>query len=437
MKALIIADDLTGANVSNSSLAKNGYKVGTINNTTDIKRYENYDALGLHTDSRGISAQEAYQAVQEKMEAVKDLKVGFYNKRIDSTLRGNLGSELDAILDYLPKGTIAIVVAPYPDSGKVVIGDYMLVNGVPLELTDVKNDPTAPVHSSKVSAIFEEQTKRKTAVITVETIMQGKQAITDTMCALKAGGAEIIVVDAFTNDDINVIAQATLAMNQPFVAVDPGPFTYYLVKNSDHTELPKSKQKILFTIGSASSIVISQIARLRAELAPYVAKIDAVELLYPQRREQEIARVRNLVLSHLEDNHMLLVATMVQKEDKLDLGKVSHEAGISKQQASEIISENVARIGSEIALAMGDELGGLYTSGGDITQAFLERIGTAGIQIKDEVIPLAVYGSIMGGKLDGKAIVTKGGLIGDEYTLFQCAKFLSTKIASNYYVEKG
>lgn len=86
---------------------------------------------------------------------------------------------------------------------------------------------------------------------------------------------------------------------------------------------------------------------------------------------------------------------------------------------------------------MGDELGGLYTSGGDITQAFLERIGTAGIQIKDEVIPLAVYGSIMGGKLDGKAIVTKGGLIGDEYTLFQCAKFLSTKIASNYYVEKG
>lgn len=437
MKALIIADDLTGANVSNSSLAKNGYKVGTINNTTDIKRYENYDALGLHTDSRGISAQEAYQAVQEKMEAVKDLKVGFYNKRIDSTLRGNLGSELDAILDYLPKGTIAIVVAPYPDSGKVVIGDYMLVNGVPLELTDVKNDPTAPVHSSKVSAIFEEQTKRKTAVITVETIMQGKQAITDTMRALKALGAEIIVVDAFTNDDIDVIAQATLAMNQPFVAVDPGPFTYYLVKNSDHTELPKSKQKILFTIGSASSIVIPQIARLRAELAPYVAKIDAVELLYPQRREQEIARVRDLVLSHLEDNHMLLVATMVQKEDKLDLGKVSHEAGISKQQASEIISENVARIGSEIALAMGDELGGLYTSGGDITQAFLERIGTAGIQIKDEVIPLAVYGSIMGGKLDGKAIVTKGGLIGDEYTLFQCAKFLSTKIASNYYVEKG
>lgn len=437
MKALIIADDLTGANVSNSSLAKNGYKVGTINNTTDIKRYENYDALGLHTDSRGISAQEAYQAVQEKMEAVKDLKVGFYNKRIDSTLRGNLGSELDAILDYLPKGTIAIVVAPYPDSGKVVIGDYMLVNGVPLELTDVRNDPTAPVHSSKVSAIFEEQTKRKTAVITVETIMQGKQAITDTMCALKAGGAEIIVVDAFTNDDIDLIAQATLAMNQPFVAVDPGPFTYYLVKNSDRTELPKSKQKILFTIGSASSIVIPQIARLRAELAPYVAKIDAVELLYPQRREQEIARVRDLVLSHLEDNHMLLVATMVQKEDKLDLGKVSHEAGISKQQASEIISENVARIGSEIALAMGDELGGLYTSGGDITQAFLERIGTAGIQIKDEVIPLAVYGSIMGGKLDGKAIVTKGGLIGDEYTLFQCAKFLSTKIASNYYVEKG
>lgn len=437
MRTLIIADDLTGANVSNSSLAKNGYKVGTINNTKEIKRYEKYDALGLHTDSRGLSAKEAYQAVKDKMEQVKGLYVGFYNKRIDSTLRGNLGAELDAMLDCQPKGTLAVVVAPYPDSGKVVIGNYMLVGGVPLELTDVKNDPTSPVHSSKVSGILQEQTERSIGTITVETVMQGKEAITDSMLSLKAKGAEIIVVDAFTNDNINVIAQATLALKVPFVAVDPGPFTYYLVKNSDKSELPKTKQKILFTIGSVSTIAISQIARLKAELAPYCVKINTLDLLYPKRRETEIKRVCDLVLEHLSENRLFLVATMMQKEDKLDLTKVAGELGINKRQASKLISDNVAKIGCEIALAMGEQLGGVYTSGGDITKAFLELTETTGIQIKDEVIPLAVYGSIMGGKLDKKAIVTKGGLIGDEYTLYQCAEFLSIKIASNYYTEKG
>lgn len=437
MRTLIIADDMTGANVSNSSLAKNGYKVGTINNTDCIGDYENYDALGVHTDSRGMEGEAAYQAVADKMQSVQDLKVDFYNKRIDSTMRGNCGAELDAILDQVGEETLAIVVASYPDSGKIVIGNYMLVDGVPLELTDVRNDPTAPVDSSKISTIFREQTAREIGVITVETIMQGKEAITDTMLALKANGAQIIVVDAFTNEDIDIIAQATLAMDQPFVAVDPGPFTYYLVKNSSQDTGVKTKQKMLFTIGSVSTIAIAQIARFRAEFAPYVVKIQAEDLLYDGPCQEEIDRVKTKVLQHLDDNQMFLVATMMQKEDKLDLKEAAQKAGLSVRQASERISDRVAEIGSQIALAMGDQLGGVYTSGGDITKAFLEKTGTTGIQIKDEVIPLAVYGTIMGGALDHKSIITKGGLIGDEYTLYECADFLATKIASNYYVEEG
>lgn len=435
MKSIIVADDMTGANVSNSLLAKDGFKVGTISKTDDVEDYHGYDALGLHTDSRGLSSEEAYEVVKERMEALGGVSPLYFNKRIDSTLRGNNGAELDAMLDVLDDDTVAIVVPSFPDSGKIVIGNYMLVNGIPLEMTDVKNDPTSPVNTSRVIKVFQEQTDRQIGVISMETILEGKDAIKDTMQALKDNGTEIILIDACTNEDIEVIAIATLESKLNFIAVDPGPFNYYLVKNYKEDTSVKNQKKILFIIGSVSNIAVSQIARLRAENDPYIVRIDTLSLLDNEKREEEKKRVENKVLENLNKNQMFLIATMIDKEDRLDLGAEAKKIGMSTYQASTLVSKNVAEIGNRIAKKMGDTLGGLYTSGGDITQAFLESTDTTGIQIKDEIIPLAVYGTIMGGTLDGKSIVTKGGLIGDEYTLSECADYLKTKIAGQYYQE--
>ncbi len=437
MKSIIIADDMTGSNVSNSLLAKDGFKVGTISNMKDLNSYKNYDALGIHTDSRGLTGKEAYEIVKSKMKDLMALETSFYTKRIDSTLRGNNGAELNAMMDVLDDDRVAIVVPSFPDSGKIVIGNYMLVNGIPLELTDAKNDPTSPVNTSRVINIFKEQTDRQVAVISMETILEGEDAIRDTILAVKENGAEIILIDACTNEDIESIAQATLDSNLNFIAVDPGPFTYYLVKKSEENIQQKNRQKILFVIGSVSNIAISQIAHLRAEHDPYVIRINARAFLDTSEREAEKKRIEEKVLNHLNNNEMFLLSTMVEKEEKLDLDVEAKRYDITKHEASTIISQNTADVGNRVAKAMGDSLGGLYTSGGDITKAFLELTNTAGIQIKDEIIPLAVYGTIMGGKLDGKSIVTKGGLIGDEYTLTECAEYLQTKISGRYYEETG
>jgi hypothetical protein len=54
------------------------------------------DVLSYSTDSRGVASQEAYRHV---CDAFTRLGKGtdFCNKRIDSTLRGNIGAEIDAI----------------------------------------------------------------------------------------------------------------------------------------------------------------------------------------------------------------------------------------------------------------------------------------------------------------------------------------------------
>lgn len=133
MKTIIVADDLTGANVSNSLLAKNGLKVGTLDNFDDASDYSQFDALGFHTDSRGVNKEDAYKAVYNITKKSITIKTRFFNKRIDSTLRGNIGAEIDGMLDSLPVDTVAMMVPAFPSSGKIVIGNYMLVNGTPLE----------------------------------------------------------------------------------------------------------------------------------------------------------------------------------------------------------------------------------------------------------------------------------------------------------------
>lgn len=433
LKTIIIADDMTGANVSNSLLAASGYTVATISNNENIAKYQYYDSIGIHTDSRGMDPKKAYRTVREEMRKLKELEVNFFNKRIDSTLRGNNRQELDAMLDELGEDTVAIVVPAFPDSNKIVIGNYMMVDDVPLELTDVRNDPTSPITSSRVIKNFQGDSDREIGVISMETIMLGREAIADNIVGLKENGAQIIIIDATTNENIELIAKATLDTGLKFVSVDPGPFTYHLVKESSNTESIRNKQKMLFVIGSVSEVTISQIARFRAEMYPHITRIDAKKLLNDESREEEIDRVVNRVIEHSDKNQMFLVATMIEKEDKIDLKAAAEEYGITVSEASQIISHNVALIGTKIAKSLDAQLGGIYSSGGDITQGLLNLTNTTGIQIKDEIIPLAVYGTIMDGDLDKKAIVTKGGLIGDQYTLTRCAEFLQTKIANRYY----
>ena len=50
---------------------------------------------------------------------------------------------------------------------------------------------------------------------------------------------------------------------------------------------------------------------------------------------------------------------------------------------------------NQVPLEKTDSLiGGLFTSGGDVTVAVCNALGSAGIEVKDEVLPLAVYGRI-------------------------------------------
>ena len=102
-QCIVIADDLTGANATGVLLTKMNYQAYTVMNPAAVspETIEGSDCVLYPTDSRGISPEEAYQRTYDAVKLLASPEVVVYGKRIDSTLRGNLGRETDAMLDFI------------------------------------------------------------------------------------------------------------------------------------------------------------------------------------------------------------------------------------------------------------------------------------------------------------------------------------------------
>jgi uncharacterized protein YgbK (DUF1537 family) len=73
-------------------------------------------------------------------------------KKTDSTLRGNILPEFEAILAEFPESQIMYAPA-YPAMGRTVRGGLLYVDGIPVHQTPFASDPLNPIASSHVPSI--------------------------------------------------------------------------------------------------------------------------------------------------------------------------------------------------------------------------------------------------------------------------------------------
>lgn len=437
MKLYVIADDITGANATSVLLAKEGFKCSTFidSNLLNDEKLSSADVVAISTDSRGVTKEEAYERVKKEVNRVKHLNP-VYTKRIDSTLRGNIGSEIDAILDE-DENSIAVVVASYPDSGRISIGGFLLVNSVPLQNTLVARDPKCPVTNSSVKEIIHTQTKYKVADIQINDVLRGAEFLSRKINLLVDEGNRIIVIDAVTNDEVETIAKASQITNLNVIAVDPGPFTKCLMNAKFGSSQVEQGKKVFFAIGSVSKTTIGQIENLVATKSPVLVKVNPLSLINDDEIDNEIERVLHIIEGKLKENRSNIVGitTTTREDEVLNLSELSKELNMDEEAISVKINIGLAKI-TELALEISNSsIGALYTSGGDVTMEVMKRLGVEGIDIKDEIIPLAVYGRFIGGKYPNMPAITKGGLIGDKKTLSLCIDYLATKISTQYYIK--
>lgn len=429
-QCVIIADDLTGANATGVLLKKLNLKTSTIMNMQGMEKESlmQYDAITYPTDSRAIPGTEAYRRVFKAVTQLKSPEVRLYNKRIDSTLRGNLGAEIDGMLDGLGEDRVAVVVPCFPQAGRIAVGGYLLVHGVMLQQTDAARDPKNPIHTSVIEELVKGQTRYPVQSIDLNTVYSGIDRLQSALLEAVQAGKRILIMDAIHQEDLDTIAQAVIGSGLPFITVDPGPFTAAV---ADQLLLPRQsteKKKILMSIGSVTSLTRTQVAEVERGCQPLTVYIRTERLIDAIEREQEVERVVSEILKREGAYDLCCVVTnSVHPEFRLDLVKLAVTLNTTEEELSHRINGAIAEITYRILRSV-PTFQGIFSSGGDITVAICERFRSSGMELLQEIIPLAAYGTLVGGDFPGLKIVTKGGMVGDQDGMKQCIQYLREQL---------
>ncbi len=421
-RIIVIADDLTGANATCSLIRKTGLSTASILSLREEAIPKDVDALAIPTNSRAVEPQEAYRRVRAALRVLKSEGVDIYNKRTDSTLRGNLGPEIKACLDELGDGRMAIAVPAYPNTGRVVVKETMLVNGELLVNSDAGHDAKAPVDTSNTTELLTRGFQGSYSVFGLDVVEEGPAAVAGVLRAEQAKGTRMVIFDAFSNDHIQNLAQGTMASGVSYLAVDPGPFTQALTREMLDLEVKLSR--ILMIVGSVTDITMQQLDVVIQDLDPYVVKVDAYHLIDQAQHEEEIRRAVECALEDGKGSELVLITSSpIGGGERLDLMAVSQEFGLSVDEASAQIADGLAKVGKKV-LVSEKEFSGIFVSGGDITVSLCDVSQSVGVEILSEIVPLAAYGRVIGGELDNVRIISKGGMVGDDDTMRYCVQKL-------------
>ncbi|MGE5855892.1 MAG: four-carbon acid sugar kinase family protein, partial [Syntrophaceae bacterium] len=176
---MVIADDLTGANDTGVQFAKQGLKTIVLMYVPAAPSELDEDVLVVDTQSRALSPTEAYRKVTETALLFKNRdQFQTLYKKIDSTLRGNLGTEIDAIMDACGL-ELAIVAPAFPANGRMTVGGCHFLGNAPLEATEISRDPLCPVTESHIPTLMAKQTKREVGHVGIKNVLAGAEGILD------------------------------------------------------------------------------------------------------------------------------------------------------------------------------------------------------------------------------------------------------------------
>ena len=148
MTILALADDLTGALEVGARFAGAG-----IPSVVTTRWSDDAPAVVIDTETRHLPANEAARVVHEFVRQAASARLVY--KKTDSTLRGNIAAELDALLSAFPAEPL-IYAPAYPAMGRTVRDGNLYVDGVPVSETEFARDRLNPVAQSHVPSLLAE-----------------------------------------------------------------------------------------------------------------------------------------------------------------------------------------------------------------------------------------------------------------------------------------
>lgn len=426
-----IADDLTGATTTGVLLARSKARTAVFFNEEAAEKgegIEQLDAIMISSNSRALPADEAYGKVKLGISALKRMGVQYYQKRIDTTCRGGIGVEIDAMLDQL-EDTVAIVVPAMPQSRRILVGGYSVIDGVALINTPVAQDVRTPVKENYIPRLLEGQTRRKVGLITLDKVLAGEKNVAQSLRKARDNGKEVIVVDAITLEDVDVIAKACIALQWKVLSVDPGPFTAKLAFNrgliqNEEANVPavtpdESGKTVLIAAGSATPVTKRQMEVLTQDSRHVRISIEPLPLINggDEALDEASRAVHKAVeLIHSENQPRAILLETALHGELLNLDEEDQKHHYPGGMSADRINAGLGTIVAQILEQVGREkVAGLYTTGGDTMVNVCYQLGVECLEVLDYVIPQTDVTRLIG-NYDGLPAIGKGGLTGNDNT---------------------
>ena len=272
---IIIADDLTGANDTALQYFKNGKNSKIIIDLDqEFTSGNNNDVWALSTESRNIEKEEAVDRIVKSCEKLKnELGIENFYKKIDSTLRGNVGLEIIAALEATGKEA-AIIAPAYIEEGRTTIGGYQLLNGTVIERTQCALDPKAPIFDSFIPDILKKDLNSNLHnlidCIGLNIVTKGAALIISKIKELIDKGKKLIVIDATSKTDLEQIAFALNKCGCDILPCGSAGLANAISEMSHegevkHIENTPNQPKLIIS-GSATQLTYTQILKLKEEM---------------------------------------------------------------------------------------------------------------------------------------------------------------------------
>ena len=385
MLVAVVADDLTGAADAGVQFVRAGYRTAVVFHG-EAAPTDGIDAVSFDTDSRAMPAGFAAERVVEVARRVRGVR--FVYKKLDSTLRGNVAAELAAA--FGAAGRERVIVAPaFPDAGRATVCGTQLVHGVPIDETEMREDPQTPVREAHIPTLLGD------AFSSVGTLGIRDLAEPELVSQVLREN-ECVVADAESDPDLEVLVWAvpdparvlwagSAGLARALGSVCPGPGM------GDAGERRDSVRPVLVVVGSLSGVAREQVRRL----------VEAYgEVSVEAEGGDAVAAARDA----LSRGTCAVVHTPEEKD-------------ASGGSVLEVLGGVVAR------LSEGRLFEGLVLTGGATAVGVARRLGATGIALGGEVEAGVPVGALLGP--GPYPVVTKAGGFGGPDTLVKAVRALA------------
>jgi D-threonate/D-erythronate kinase len=417
-KLVIVADDFTGAGDTGVQFSRKQLRTIVISDNERIKEsLGKCDVLAVNTESRFDDPQTAYKKTFDAGKIISAENVKYFYKKLDSTMRGNVGAEITGMMDSLGIA-VTFMVPALPRYGRTTFNGNVYADGVLLEDSEYAKDPKNPVNESFIPKIISRQSDKKTAVIIYEYIMAGRETLIEKLHFHINSGIQIIVFDAKEEKDIDLIASVVSEIKLKVLFAGCSGLAEYLAK---YLVVKKENKSNIVIAGSVNEITRRQVEFAGHYLRVKIADIQTMRIFSPEKDEEK-QRILKIAGDCVLSGEDLIIRSAPTREAVNRTFEAGEEAGIDRFA----ISETIAYFLGEIARDIIDNIGikGILLTGGDTAYKTAKCLNVSGVVLIDEIEHGIPYGYFAEEKYRDLIIVSKAGGFGNEDAIFRVLNFL-------------